>query len=50
MNNTEELKPCPFCGSTQVEAFVQDCHRCDAQSARIKIAMTSRAWNKRISR
>lgn len=59
----ETLKPCPFCGSTNVEAFAQyeedcpdrsaivRCHCCDAQSAQMigsgKIAMAIRAWNKR---
>ncbi|HEN3250029.1 TPA: Lar family restriction alleviation protein [Yersinia enterocolitica] len=62
-NTDKELKPCPFCGSNQVEAFAQyeedcpdrsaivRCHNCDAQSAQMigsgKIAMAIRAWNKR---
>jgi Lar family restriction alleviation protein len=65
MSNIEELKPCPFCGSTNVEAFEQDsddcpfhsaivrCFDCDAQSAQMvgrdKIAMAARAWNKRVA-
>ncbi|HDM8441846.1 TPA: Lar family restriction alleviation protein [Yersinia enterocolitica] len=64
-NTDEKLKPCPFCGSTNVEAFAQyeedcpdrsaivRCHNCDAQSAQMigsgKIAMAKRAWNKRVS-
>ncbi|EKN3891655.1 Lar family restriction alleviation protein [Yersinia enterocolitica] len=62
-NTDEKLNPCPFCGSTNVEAFAQyeedcpdhsaivRCHNCDAQSAQMigsgKIAMAIRAWNKR---
>lgn len=65
MSNIEKLKPCPFCGSTNVEAFEQyaddcpfhsaivRCHSCDAQSAQMvgrdKIAMATRAWNKRVA-
>lgn len=60
---SEKIKPCPFCGSNDVEAFAQDeddcenrsaivrCHSCDAQSAQMvgstKIDMAIRAWNKR---
>ncbi|WP_145589140.1 Lar family restriction alleviation protein [Yersinia rochesterensis] len=63
MNSIEELKPCPFCGSKEVEAFSQyeedcpdrsaivRCFSCDAQTAQMvgkdKLAMASRAWNKR---
>lgn len=63
-NNTEALKPCPFCGSKDVEAFEQGgddcpfhsaivrCFSCDAQSAQMvgrdKINMATRAWNKRV--
>lgn len=59
----EKIKPCPFCGSRDVEAFAQDeednpyraaivrCHSCDAQSAQMcgstKIEMAIRAWNRR---
>ena len=58
-----ELKKCPFCGSSNVEAFCQyeedcpdrsaivRCHNCDAQSAQMigkgKIAMAIAAWNRR---
>lgn len=61
---TTNIKPCPFCGSTHVEAFSQyeedcpdrsaivRCHSCDAQSAQMvgrdKIAMAIAAWNKRV--
>lgn len=61
---SEKIKPCPFCGSKDVEAFAQDeddcenlsaivrCHLCDAQSAQMvgstKIDMAIRAWNKRV--
>ncbi|WP_432323411.1 Lar family restriction alleviation protein [Yersinia enterocolitica] len=64
-NTDKELKPCPFCESTNIEAFAQyeedcpdrsaiaRCHGCDAQSAQMigsgKVAMAIRAWNKRIS-
>lgn len=57
---SNQLKPCPFCGSNDVEAFTQDeddcphrsaivrCHSCDAQSAQMvgnsKIEMAIRAW------
>lgn len=47
-NTDEKLKPCPFCGSTNVEALAQyeedcpdcvaiivRCHCCDAQSAQM---------------
>ncbi len=60
---SNQIKPCPFCGSKHVEAFAQDkddcpfqsaivrCHSCDAQSAQMvgstKIDMAIRAWNKR---
>ncbi|WP_400174751.1 Lar family restriction alleviation protein [Enterobacter hormaechei] len=59
-----QIKPCPFCGSKDVEAFAQDkddchfrsaivrCHSCDAQSAQMvgsnKINMAIAAWNKRV--
>lgn len=59
----QKLKPCPFCGSKDVEAFAQDeddcpyqsaivrCFNCDAQTAQMagksKIEMAIRAWNKR---
>lgn len=65
-NNTEELKPCPFCGSDDIGAFEQDtddcpnlsaivrCFNCEAQSAQMvvkdKIKMAARAWNKRVER
>ncbi|NPE55897.1 restriction alleviation protein, Lar family [Dickeya dadantii] len=57
------LLPCPFCGSSHVEVFVQDeddcanrsaivrCHSCDAQSAQFvgekKLIMAASAWNRR---
>lgn len=60
---TQKLKPCPFCGSSHVEAFCQyeedcpdrsvivRCHSCDAQSAQMigrgKIDMAIAAWNRR---
>lgn len=59
-----QIKPCPFCGSKDVEVFSQyeedcpyqsaivRCHSCDAQSAQMvganKINMAIAAWNKRI--
>lgn len=59
-----DLKPCPFCGSKNVEVFSQyeedcpdrsaivRCHNCDAQSAQMvgreKLDMAARAWNKRV--
>ncbi|MDU7196973.1 MAG: Lar family restriction alleviation protein [Enterobacteriaceae bacterium] len=59
----ETLLPCPFCGSTECEAFAQDeedcpyqsaivrCFNCDAQSAQMvgkdKIIQAIAAWNKR---
>ena len=59
-----QIKPCPFCGSKDVEAFAQDkddchfrsaivhCHSCDARSAQMvganKINMAIAAWNKRV--
>lgn len=62
--STENIKPCPFCGSKEVEAFSQDeddcpyqsaivrCFGCDAQSAQMvgktKIDMAIAAWNKRV--
>jgi Lar family restriction alleviation protein len=61
---SNQIKPCPFCGSKNVEAFAQDeddcpnrsaivrCHSCDVQSAQMvgstKIEMAIRAWNKRV--
>jgi Lar family restriction alleviation protein len=61
---SNQIKPCPFCGSKDVEAFSQDeddcpnrsaivrCHSCDAQTAQMvgstKIEMAIRAWNKRV--
>ncbi|SPX71962.1 Lar family restriction alleviation protein [Morganella morganii] len=60
---TQRLKPCPFCGSSHVEAFCQyeedcpdrsaivRCHSCDAQTAQMigsrKIDMAIAAWNRR---
>lgn len=59
-----QIKPCPFCGSKDIEAFAQyeedcpyqsaivRCHSCDAQSAQMvganKINMAIAAWNKRV--
>ncbi|MFE4125399.1 Lar family restriction alleviation protein [Kosakonia sp. YIM B13605] len=59
----EQIKPCPFCGSKECEAFSQDeddcpfqsaivrCFNCDAQSAQMvgqnKISRAIAAWNKR---
>ena len=61
---SEQIKPCPFCGSNECEAFSQDeddcpyqsaivrCFSCDAQSAQQvgpgKINRAIAAWNKRV--
>ena len=61
---SEQIKPCPFCGSNECEAFSQDeddcpymsaivrCFSCDAQSAQQvgpgKIQRAIAAWNKRV--
>lgn len=58
------LKPCPFCGSKNVEVFAQyeedcpdrsaivRCHNCDAQSAQMvgrkKLELAAKAWNQRV--
>ena len=54
----EKLKPCPFCGSDDLEIYIKGtgrrkyavcCNTCDARGERTKIKEeAATAWNRRV--
>ena len=57
MNNSDELKPCPFCGSENIHLYnshaakyrqyTVKCKKCGARMMKSTIAESILAWNKR---